>query len=714
MSVINTNIKALTSQTAAFNADKAQSTAMQRLSTGLRINSAKDDAAGLAITNRMTSQVRGLAVATRNANDGISMAQTADGALGNVTDILQRMRELAVQSANASNSADNRTAIQSEVSQLKTQIDQIASTTNFNDIKLMDGSAGKVDLQIGVDQGQTMTMSFDSSKTKDIGLGARASLTSTTNIQSGDQSGTASSVLGIKAGDLLVNGVAVGPSLSTSDALSSVGNNYSAISKAAAINAVSAQSGVIATVSGTTAYGSSMDTTTSGTGTITINGYTSSSLTIAAGADASTARGMVVNAINAISASTGVKAIDTGDSTHGVQLVAADGRNIALKQTGSLTSLNTGLTFGTTTTTDNIFVGTFQLSDPSNRPIVLSQSTPTSTSGQTYSIANADLTAGTYNANVAQVVSSARATSTAAPTAGSGAGLLDGTTMQINGVSIGAAISTDDTASYDNGASSLRVASAIATAAAINKSTALTGVKASAQANVIIGSSLANSTGGTLTLNSVAITIGASLTRGQIATAVNQVSGQTGVVASDNGQGLTFVAADGRNITFATSAATADFGIGATATTSTTYAKVALSSDKQFTLSSGSGGNGNLQALGFNAGTFGGADNGLKIAAIDVSTQDGAANAISAIDAALKTVSLNQSKAGAYLNRLDSVVSNLATMNTNITASRSRILDTDYSTETTNLAKSQIISQAATAMLAQANQSAQNVLALLK
>ena len=118
--------------------------------------------------------------------------------------------------------------------------------------------------------------------------------------------------------------------------------------------------------------------------------------------------------------------------------------------------------------------------------------------------------------------------------------------------------------------------------------------------------------------------------------------------------------------------------------------------------------------MGFNIGTFGGADNGLKVAAIDVSTQSGSQNAITAIDAALKTVSLNQSKAGAYLNRLDSVVSNLTTMSTNITASRSRILDTDYSTETTNLAKSQIISQAATAMLAQANQSAQNVLALLK
>ena len=214
MSVINTNIKALTSQTAAFNADKAQSTAMQRLSTGLRINSAKDDAAGLAISNRMTSQVRGLTVATRNANDGISMAQTADGALGNVTDILQRMRELAVQSANASNSADNRTAIQSEVSQLKTQIDQIASTTNFNDIKLLDGSAGKIGLQIGANQGEVMNMSFDSTKTKDIGLGARSSLTS-----------IGKSTTAMSYGDLTINGVQVGPSLkSTTICLTPVTN----------------------------------------------------------------------------------------------------------------------------------------------------------------------------------------------------------------------------------------------------------------------------------------------------------------------------------------------------------------------------------------------------------------------------------------------------------------------------------------------------------
>ncbi|MEI7737382.1 MAG: flagellin [Betaproteobacteria bacterium] len=702
MSVINTNLKALSATVSAFNADKAQSTAMQRLSTGLRINSAKDDAAGLAITNRMTSQVRGLAVATRNANDGISMAQTADGALGNVTDILQRMRELAVQSANASNSADNRTAIQAEVSQLKTQIDQIATTTNFNDIKLMDGTAGKVDLQIGVDQGQTMTMSFDSAKTKDIGLGARASLTS-----------IGKTTTAMAWGDLTINGVLVGPSLAFSDNASVPANAAgSAIAKAAAINAVSAQTGVTATVSGTVTNGS-QQTAAALTGTVTINGIATASFSTTT--DAAISRSTTVNAINAISSQTGVTAIDSGDDIHGVTLSAKDGRNITVLH-ATLTAAATGLN------ADGTYVGTYQLSNPSNSPIVLS-----SRMGGT--IANADLTAGTYQANTAQVITKTRAVAAAATAPAVGTtGLLNGSTLKLNGVVIGAALSTDDTSSDTTAASSTKAASAIAIAAAINKSANLTGVTASAKANVLQGGSFTAGATVGIYLNGVTITstLGAQATRADVANMINQYSNRTGVVASDNGSGVTYTAADGRNISLgvdaASSAAAIGLGdvtasVGATAVSTgaiTTYAQVALQSDKQFTVASGTQGDSNLNLLGFQTGTFGGADNGLKIAAVDVSTASGAQNAITAIDAALKTVSLNQSKAGAYLNRLDSVVSNLATMSTNITASRSRILDTDYSAETTNLAKSQIISQAATAMLAQANQSAQNVLALLK
>jgi len=154
----------------------------------------------------------------------------------------------------------------------------------------------------------------------------------------------------------------------------------------------------------------------------------------------------------------------------------------------------------------------------------------------------------------------------------------------------------------------------------------------------------------------------------------------------------------------------------ATATGPTTYySGVTLSSNKAFTLNSGSEGDtSNFKALGFAEGVFGGANDGAKIADVDISTVNGSTSALLVIDAAIQQVSAAQAKTGAYQNRLDSVVSNLTESNQNMSESRSRILDTDYATETTNLARSQIISQAATAMLAQANQSSQSVLALLK
>ena len=141
MTVINTNISALTAQSGQRVANKSLMTAMERLSSGLRINSAKDDAAGLAISQRMTAELRGLRVASRNASDGISLAQTAESAMASVTNSLQRMRELAVQSANGIYSGTDRQALQAEVAQLIEEIDTVATRTNFNGIKLLDGSA---------------------------------------------------------------------------------------------------------------------------------------------------------------------------------------------------------------------------------------------------------------------------------------------------------------------------------------------------------------------------------------------------------------------------------------------------------------------------------------------------------------------------------------------------------------------------------------------
>ena len=156
MSVINTNTIALNAQRNLATNSASLSTTIQRLSSGLRINSAKDDAAGLAISERFTTQIRGMDQAARNANDGISLAQTAEGALGEIGNNLQRIRELAVQSRNATNSDDDRAALPKEVDQLLSEIDRVADTTNFNGTKLLDGSFTAQSFQVGANQGETI------------------------------------------------------------------------------------------------------------------------------------------------------------------------------------------------------------------------------------------------------------------------------------------------------------------------------------------------------------------------------------------------------------------------------------------------------------------------------------------------------------------------------------------------------------------------------
>ncbi|WP_166263153.1 flagellin [Marinobacter caseinilyticus] len=166
--IINTNTASLNAQRNLNASQRDADTALQRLSSGLRINSAKDDAAGLAISERFTSQINGLNQAVRNANDGISLAQVAEGALGESGNILQRIRELAVQSANATNSASDRRALQSEVNQLKQELERIATTTEFNGLKLLDGSFQAQKFQAGANENQTIAVSIAGARTTDL------------------------------------------------------------------------------------------------------------------------------------------------------------------------------------------------------------------------------------------------------------------------------------------------------------------------------------------------------------------------------------------------------------------------------------------------------------------------------------------------------------------------------------------------------------------
>ena len=205
MTTINTNVMSMTAQRNLGTTSSSLATSMQRLSSGLRVNSAKDDAAGLAISERMNAQVRGLSVAARNANDGISLAQTAEGALGKVGDMLQRMRELAVQSANASNNASDRTALQAEVTQLRSEIDRVAKTTSFNGTKLLDGTFANATFQVGANAGEGIAI--DSIVSADSAtLGDTSLITSVGTITT-----TAGANAAIDAGTLSVKGVDLGP-----------------------------------------------------------------------------------------------------------------------------------------------------------------------------------------------------------------------------------------------------------------------------------------------------------------------------------------------------------------------------------------------------------------------------------------------------------------------------------------------------------------------
>jgi len=257
---VGTNIASLNTQRNLNQSSNALANSMQRLSTGSRINSAKDDAAGLQISNRMTSQVNGLGVAVRNANDGISMAQTAEGAMQESTNILQRMRDLALQSANGSNSKDDRSALQKEVTQLKSELNRIAETTAFGGQKLLNGSFGTKEFQVGSQANETIGVDLESVKAKDIGLKGKsitAGMSSITGFGGARGSDNAD------FGDGSLN-VVVGGRYNSVD----VADGMSAKELAGKINAVSGISSVgaktNANIAVTTSAGGSFDLTIAG------------------------------------------------------------------------------------------------------------------------------------------------------------------------------------------------------------------------------------------------------------------------------------------------------------------------------------------------------------------------------------------------------------------------------------------------------------------
>ena len=843
MTVINTNVKALYTQAALKISDRMRTTAMEQLSSGKRINSAKDDAAGLAIVGRMTQHIKSLNQAVRNAGDAISLIQTTEGATNEITNMLQRMSELAMQSANATYSSDQRGYLDLEFQQLKQEIVHIAETTAWNDFPVLNGAAGA---QVGpqpvyktgsqgsysptvtytpgaVTSGNAtaVTVSGDMTKAGSVsivsitGVAVVATLTladgntttltggvvdsssatktitftnsalsngagtvvlsSTTAFATGDATKfsvarSTTPAAAMLSGDLTINGTAIGASASGT-----------AFDKAAAINLATPQTRVSAVVNPNVMSGSAMTAPTAAlTGTVTINGFVSAPISTSA-TSAADSRAATVKAINAITARTGVVAADTGSDSQGIQLSAVDGRNIdiAFNTASSATSFA-----GATGLKEGVQSGSYSLANaPDQRIDIAAAAGGVSRSG---------LNVGSFLANTSAVSSSARNVATSAGTVNT----LGSDDLQINGVGIRAALATDDSVSAVT-TNSTRAASGIAMAAAINDSTKLTGVTATANPVVTAGTTTTTATGASgvrsLFVNGVnvqvtlASTDSASQRRLNVLTAVNAQTGQHGVTASDTGNGgLTLTTSDGRNLSVwydnsaaGGSAVAANFGLGNAvgvtgvaaadavvgfATAPTMYGTVSMLSDKAINLAPGANGygtSGDFSALGFQSGSFGGAvdpasgamsgprtgrlsfqvgssadqvisidlsdfgkngtitgaltgDVGQASPLVNLNSVDAANAVIDKINVALDRVSATRATMGAVMNRLEHVIDNLTNVSVNTEASRSRIEDADYAAASTELARTQIMQQAATAVLAQANTDQQTVMKLLQ
>ena len=326
---INTNLSSLNAQRQLTSTSNSLGRSFERLSSGLRINGAKDDAAGLSITTRFSAQIRGLNQAVRNSNDGISLAQTAEGALNETTNILQRIRELSVQSANDTNNDSDRASLQAEVGQLKLELDRIAETTNFNGNKILNGDFLSQDIQVGANVGETINVSIKGAATTDLARQVRVggSEVSSTVFAGGNAFTITYQDSSTATGTNTAN---VRATVAADDALSTSSNNTSAIAKAAAINSLSDTTGVRAIVGETQTTGTGITAVTlDGSKFITLNDSKITGFRV----EANDASGSLVDAINAVSDDTGVFASLDKDSQ--LVLTASDGRNIELSVAGA-------------------------------------------------------------------------------------------------------------------------------------------------------------------------------------------------------------------------------------------------------------------------------------------------------------------------------------------------------------------------------------------
>jgi len=604
MTVVNTNIGASVAQANIKTNQKAMDQAIERLSSGLRINSAKDDAAGMAIVNKMDSTIRGLTQAVRNAEDGQNLIDTAEGAQVEVINLLQRLRELSVQAANDTNTALDRSYIDDEADQILNEINRISDQSRWNGTKLLDGTFDAVQLQLGAQRGEDVDFSVRSVAAAKIG-----------NYR---VEGTASHLAGaadsIDAHTLTVSGYIGTKAIS-------VAANASAKTVAASVNENTELTGVSAT-----AVSKMEISSVHATGNIgfTIgNGSNSAAITTTNISDVSDLTALR-DAINDKSGTTGITAEVVNNDTSKLILTHSTGEDIIIS------SMSAG----------DMFIRSLDATGASTN----SMSATDTTGG---------ITVGTRTASGSTAVFSASATVAAAGTAI----LTTQATTNVGGtVTIaGANASTTDVATI-----------------------------------TIIGTNFDDE----------------SITE-TMTGAVNSSTISNSGVSANQYKTLTSVTVSVQALTVFTVGHT-----NADSTGATVVGQLQFDSERTYSTTSSAGSNATDNFTG--SGTTATSATFNDVGNIDLSTTANAENAISIIDGAISMVNIGRAELGAISNRLDATVSNLTNIIVNTEASKSHVNDANFAKESSQLTKSQILSQAATSMLAQANASKQSVLALLQ
>lgn len=698
--VINTNVSALNSQRQLVKSGMDMTQAMERLSSGKRINNAADDAAGLAISNRMTSQIRGLNQAVRNANDGISMIQTAEGALDETTNILQRVRELAIQSANGIYNDENRATLDAEVQQLIAELDRISETTTFNGQPLLDGSIKDVGLQVGGNANETIDISITAMNAKTLGLGSQAVdlLSSETVLANLDGTGGND----IREGDVLINGQSIGTFDSDTDTfddlVESINDNVLGV-EAAGYTSLEAptvgdgvlENGIKMRITVVAADGSGnnvfqitdtknmdelLDKIGSVTGGIVDADLDDSGRLVLTNGTGATIQVQGVDAANAVTdaasvlveSSTGMDVADAGGTA---QTAEAQGQIILTSEHGDPISVERGAT------------GTL-----------------------------ADLANLGFRENSESGVINGSGLTSAGSAAQWGVG-----DVTINGVEI-------DNTDTD---------SLLGKVAAINDVSEDTAVVASAFATATLDMSGVTIVGGLdgddLGVNGINVDFTGDVTVEDVADTFNSGTDSHGVTARvlgtrlvlESDQGAINFTAGAANDAIAGALAAADLTTveGATTTTAvltatTVNAGIKLVSTNDTPVAVKLGPNADINEHGFlEANSTAGGRFGTAIKSVSVDTQKNANDAIDVVDRALDEINAVRSDLGAVNNRLDFTISNLMNVSENTAAARSRIVDADFAAETSNMSRAQVLQQASQAMLAQANARPQQVLQLL-